>query len=673
MVPQKQNLKRPADHSPYGERCPPARGRHRRGGHGRHGSRPLQHRVAALALTLLTGAAVGCGDGHGPNAPRRVVFILLDAVRADRMSAYGYERRTTPALDALAANGVLARNHFALASQTRASLPQMLYSRYFTPSIFPDSYNVPLEEPWNLFQELDREAISLPRALAAAGFRTAALSAHAWLRPDTPFAAEFDELRRLGDEVPVDPFYGYPTAGQVTDAAITWLDRYRRDDVFLYLHYMDTHFPHPWGPEAQELGGDDLDVEAARRAFTPEGRVRDEDRPLTAEQHRYLDALYDGGLRHADREVGRLVDYLRRRGWLEETLIVVTSDHGEHLAEVPGRFEHGGPWLEVMGHVPWILHYPRRLPATDYAGLTSAIDVMPTVLSLLDVSLPDGARADGKDLAAAFGGGAQTTEAQGVDAVYAPHGVRTERLHLVLPEGGDSRPETLLEEASPPDPEASRGFLYDVAQDPLETHDLWTVRPEAVRDLLTRWHATLRPPFLRHARSRRDTPPEGRFAIAVRHVAVEPPAAVVETGEPPPPPGDARWHWNRSWNAYWLAAAADASPATLSVELPSGAYELRAAVAGACRLSTPGGPAVDLTGPRVGALLGRRADPIPKTDPHPYGPIRVEKRRLQAVLEAPDPDTPCLLRYLGFTPSDAAPSDDSTEDDDRLRALGYVD
>lgn len=664
MVPQEQNLKRPASVPAVTAAAVPVPGR--------HGGRPPQHRIVLLALALLVGGVLGCGGRGSSDPPRRVVFILLDAVRADRMSAYGYERETTPALDALAANGVLARKHFALASQTRASLPQMLYSRYFTPSIFPDSYNVPLEEPWNLFQELDREAISLPRALAAAGFRTAALSAHAWLRPDTPFAAEFDELRRLGDEVPVDPFYGYPTAGQVTDAAITWLDRYRRDDVFLYLHYMDTHFPHPWGPEAQEFGGDDLDMEAVLRAFTPEGRLRDEDRPLTAEQRRYLDALYDGGLRHADREVGRLVDYLQRQGWLEETLIVVTSDHGEHLAEVPGRFEHGGPWFEVMGHVPWILHYPRRLPATDYAGLTSSIDVMPTVLSLLDVPLPDGARADGKDLAAAFGG-AQTTEAQGADAVYAPHGVRTERLHLVLPEDGDSRPETLLAEASPPDPDATQGSLYDVAQDPFETHNLWAARPEAVRDLLTRWHATLRPPFMRHARSRRDTPPEGRFAIAVRHVTVEPAAAVVETEEPPPPPGDARWHWNRSWNAYWLAAAAGTPAATLSVDLPSGAYELRAAVAGACRLSTPGGPAVDLTGPRVGALLGRRADPIPKTDLHPYGPIRVEERRFQAILQAPDPDTPCLLRYLGFTPSDVGSPDDSTEDDDRLRALGYVD
>lgn len=632
----------------------------------------LKRRVAALASALLIGGIVGCGGGEGSDPPRRVVFILLDAVRADRLSAYGYERETTPALDALAANGVLARNHFALASQTRASLPQMLYSRYFTPSIFPDSYNVPLEEPWNLFQELDREAISLPRALAAAGFRTAALSAHAWLRPDTPFAAEFDELRRLGDEAPINSFYGYPTADQVTDAAITWLDGHRGDDVFLYLHYMDTHFPHPWGPEARRFGGDRLDVEAASRAFTPEGRVRDPERPLTEPERRYLDALYDGALRHADREVGRLVDYLRRRGWLDETLIVVTSDHGEYLAEVPGRFEHGGTWYDALAHVPWIVHYPRRLPATDYAGLTSAIDVMPTVLSLLDVPLPEGARADGEDVGSAWRR-EEPTETPTRDAVYAPYGVRTDRFHLVLPEGSGSRPETLLAEASPPNPQATRGLLYDVTQDSRETHDLWVARPETVRDLLARWHATLRPPLLRHARSRRDTPPEGRFAIAVRHVTVEPAAAAAETGEPPPPPGDARWHWNRSWNGYWLAAAAGAPAVTLSIDLPSGAYELRAAIAGACRLSTPDGPAVDLTGPQVGALLAGRADPIPKTDLHPYGPIRVAERRFQAVLETPDPDSPCLLRYFGFTPSGADVSEGSTDTEDRLRALGYVD
>ncbi|MGH9381367.1 MAG: sulfatase-like hydrolase/transferase [Thermoanaerobaculia bacterium] len=594
---------------------------------------------------------------------------MLDAVRADRVSAYGYGRETMPALDALAAEGVVARNHFALAAETRASLPQLLYSRYFTPPIFPDSYNVPLEEPWNLFQQVDREAVSLPRALAAAGFRTAALSAHAWLRPDTPFAAEFDELRRLGDESPIDNFYGYPTAAQVTDAAITWLDGHRGDDVFLYLHYMDTHFPHPWGPEARAFGGD-IDVERAQEAFTPQGRVRDPGRPLADEERRYLDALYDGGLRHADREVGRLVRYLRRRGWLEDTLIVVTSDHGEHLAEVPGRFEHGGVWYDALARVPWIVHYPRRLAPTVHHGLTSSIDVMPTMLSLLDVALPEGARVDGRDLAAVLGG-EETDGGQAGDAVYAPHGVRTTQFHLVLPEEGDSRPAALLAADALPGPARTDAQLFDVGADPLETRDLRAARPETARQLLASWYETLRQPFLRHARSRRDTPPEGPFAIAVRHLAVEPTAAVADTNQPPPP-GDARWHRNTGWNTYWLAAAPRAPAVTISVELPSGPYELRAAVAGTCRLTVADGPATELAGPAVGALLNRRADPIPKTEVRLYGPARVEDQRFQAILEAPGPGAPCLVRYLGFTPTGTADkSGEST--DDRLRALGYVD
>lgn len=624
-----------------------------------------------LVIGLLALASAGCGQAPA-EPPRRVIFIMLDALRADRLSALGYHHETSPELDALARGGVLFRNHFALDSHTRSSLPQMLYSRYFAPELLPDSLYVSLSNPWNLFHRLDPEAVSMPRALARFGFQTAALSAHAWLGSGTRIAAEFDELHRLRDEVPVDPFYGYPTADQVTDAGIAWLDSHRRQDFFLYLHYMDTHFPHRWGPEAQKFSPADLDVDAASRAFDRRGRVRDPSRSLTGAERSYLDALYDGHVRYVDREIGRLITFLRQEHWLEETLVVVTSDHGEHLLEVPRRFQHGGPWFEAVAHVPWILHYPQRLRPTTYDGFTTSLDVLPTILSLLETRLPEGKRMDGTALTARV----LREERDVASAVYAPQGIRTGRHRLLLPVAGGDRPEALLAAASPPDPATVRGRLYDLAIDPLETRNLWHQRPGLVGELLARWHATLREPFMRLARSRSDEAPKEQFALAVRHATLKPEGSVTETfGKPTLTPDDPRWHWNRSWNGYWLGAAPGAEALQIDLAAPSATYDVHVAVGGTCRISVNGRPAVALTGPRVAAdRQGQTAGP--ETTLRPYGRLRVRKRRLEATVEVATRRDPCVLRYFGLSPlpddSDPRKEERMPDPDERLRALGYI-
>ena len=311
-------------------------------------TRPAWRRATAL-LALGLGA-IAC-DGRdaarrdGP-PPRQAIVILLDAARADRFSGYGYARATTPRLDELGRHGLVFTRCFAHATQTRASLSNLFYSRYLAVPLIPENPRIPLVSPDDLFRTFDPEAISLPRAMAAAGIATAGVSAHSWIRADSDLAAEFDEFHDLSATLRFPPYQHYPSAEQVVDWLIDWLDDHRGRDFFLYVHLMDTHFPHVRGADARTFFDGEPDTPAL---FDEMGRPRDTSAALRGRDRAHLDALYDGSLRFADRQVGRLLDHLAGAGRLDEMVVVVTADHGEELLEQPERFGHGGPWRDVLG------------------------------------------------------------------------------------------------------------------------------------------------------------------------------------------------------------------------------------------------------------------------------------------------------------------------------------
>ena len=142
---------------------------------------------------------------------------MLDAARADRFSTYGYARETTPRLDALGREGLVFTRFFSQATHTRAALASLLYSRYFARPVFPASASVPVADPSELFLQLDAEAVSLPRALQAAGLHTAAISAHTWITEGSEFAAEFAEFHDLSTTLEYDHDDHYPRAEPVVD------------------------------------------------------------------------------------------------------------------------------------------------------------------------------------------------------------------------------------------------------------------------------------------------------------------------------------------------------------------------------------------------------------------------------------------------------------------------
>ncbi len=624
-------------------------------------------RLARLIPTLAAVAAAAVlAASCEARRPRLVLLILLDAARADRFSMNGYPRETTPRMDALARSGVVFQSHFSQATHTRAALPSLLYSRYFVKPLFPASDQVPYSSPEELFQRLDDEAIALPRALAADGYHTAMISSHSWLQPGSDFARGFDETHDLTDLLPIDPAWGYPRASAVVDYAIDWLAANGDRDAFLSLHLMDTHFPHHLIDEARGFLEPGILETLPKETFGESGAVRDVQRPLSREEKLYLDALYDGGLRYADAQIGRLLDALGPA--LDDALVVITSDHGEHLMESKGRFRHGGPWYDIAARVPLVISCPSCLEPGETGITTEAVDVMPTILGLLGIELPAGRSFDGADLVPMLRG-----EVAPRQYAVAPRAIRGEGWKCFF-----AGPERLLLGGTAPRIADITGKLYNLEGDPLETEDLWTKHPEVAERLFAAYRERVAKSFWRYIRATTDAPPESPFALGTIHFHSSPGVAQAVATRDDLMDAMREELWTGGWatDPEWsqLVAGPAAGPLEVALRIPDGRYLLSAGIRGSFRM-TVGDPA-RATGR---TLTGRPFDPKERpwsVDRVALGEIAIAGQTLTVRIEPQAAESPALIRYLGLAPVGAEESLDDAEREERLKrlkTLGYVD
>lgn len=597
------------------------------------------------SLLLLTATLVMSLAGPAcrqPEPGRLVVLLLMDAARADRLSTYGYSRPTTPNLDALADQGLVFLRHYSQASYTRASLPSLLYSRYFTPPLFPNSPNVPLSDPENLFRRLDDDAISLPRALGEAGFDSVMISAHTWLKPETAFAREFDEVHDLSSELDYPPERAYPPGVQVVDFTIDWLSRNRGRDVFLYLHLMDPHAPRFFTRDAEMLLASEVEWDTTEYLGMPDAPLRAGKGPdgLAAggRSRALLDAIYDGSLIETDRQVGRLIDQLRSWGVLDRSVLAVTADHGEHLGERPGSMDHGGPWYEAVARVPFILYAPGRVEPGRIEDLTESVDVAPTVFGVATGNVAAVRHFDGRQLLA---------QEISRNTAFGTRAVRLADFKVLF-----DQPEKELLAEDPPDISSLSGEIYDLEGDPFELDNLWSEAPDVALRALSEYRSHLREPWRRHERSRTTAQPESAFAIGSRffETEVEVPG-MGQIGET----ATSGWLQSRHSSDFFFAARSGAPPLAITFPVPNGSYEVSAMVEG------------------VGAIEVVEGDPRPVSGAArevSLGTVDVQGDRFIARLR---PDGPLVVRYFGFRPLGGGVPEADAEREERLRSLGYVD
>jgi arylsulfatase len=330
------------------------------------------------ALVAGIAVAAGCRGQTRTAPPQRVVLISVDTLRADHLGSYGYGRLTSPGIDALAREGILFEDVSAPSPWTLPSHASLLTGLY------PSRHGLKAHDRY-----LPSTVPTLAALLGRAGFVTAGVVNSYNLGPRFGLDRGFQEflyVEELADQV--EP------STRITEQAMAWLRQHRDRRLFLFVHYYDVHSDYRSRPRYEEQFVSPYrgvaDGTTAQLMAYREGRVRLEGRDAA-----HLIDLYDAGIRQMDDELQRLFAFLRDEKLLDDTLLILTSDHGEEFLERGGVL-HGRTQFQEVMRVPLLMRGPglpagRRDPAP-----ASLLDVMPTVLGFLHIDAP--ASLDGEDL-----------------------------------------------------------------------------------------------------------------------------------------------------------------------------------------------------------------------------------------------------------------------------------
>ena len=390
----------------------------------------------------------------GPNERPSFVVILVDALRADYLGAYGFEGAISPNLDRLAAESVLFENCFANAPWTKPSIATLFTS--LPPAVHgvTDMGKPTWSGEGGLMQLLPEEAETIAESFRDAGYRTAAFVGNPFISPRYGFSQGFEVFERKGK------------TSALLASARRWLAERafdREAPFFLYLHVMDVHGPYAAPRGDFEAVLQQIDRGASRTLTEEEyDRIPEYLRGIewATEEERYRltswRARYGAGVHAFDRAIGPFLDELRASGVLDRAYVVLTADHGEELME-HGGWNHGNNLYDHQLHVPLLIRKPLAEDAgRNITSLVSLIDLMPTLSALGAVEAPPGIL--GRDVSTLLRGGSDTeTSAVFASAVNENpriQGVRTLSHKLIW------------------DEELGELELYDVAADPKECRDL---------------------------------------------------------------------------------------------------------------------------------------------------------------------------------------------------------
>ena len=307
-------------------------------------------RIALCALLTAAGAHPATTTPSRPD----VLLVTLDTVRADHLGAYGYADARTPTIDALARSGVVFDNAFTSAPMTLPAHATLLTG------LEPPEHGVRV----NGMDQLPADVSTLAEALAATGYRTSAFVSAFVLNARFGLARGFatydDDFTRTRPQTMPEPLSVSRSADLVVDATLAWLgpllDDPERPPFFCWLHLYDAHRPYF------------VHDELAGTRFAGQ-------------------ASYDAAIAFADLELARVIDLLRSKGRLAQTLVVVVGDHGEGLGEL-GETEHGYRLSKGTLRIPLLMTLDGQTrPGTRITALVSLADVFPTILELASITV----------------------------------------------------------------------------------------------------------------------------------------------------------------------------------------------------------------------------------------------------------------------------------------------
>ncbi|MGA2257247.1 MAG: sulfatase-like hydrolase/transferase, partial [Thermoguttaceae bacterium] len=361
-----------------------------------------------------------------------VLLVSIDTCRADRLSCYGYKRQTTPNIDALAHDGAIFKMALTPVPITTPAHSSMLTGTY------PPTHGVHL----NAYDHLADSNVTLAKILREAGYQTAAFVAAFPLNSRFGLNQGFETYDgRFDEEHEIKGGISRRQGEEVSRLAMAWLKDHAQKPFFLFLHYYDAHLPNDPHP------------------------------PYVSE---YTDDPYAREIAYVDNCIGQVLDRLRALGVYDNTLVIITGDHGEGLGE------HGEPThcyfvYQSTLHVPLVIRAPGCSKGIQVDGNVSLVDIFPTVLDL--IGLKTESRVDGMDLRPALEGGLAADRQR---AVYA-ESLEAETFGCSPLHGIVEGPWKYIL--------APRPELYDLGQDPGELTNLAGKEPQMAQRLRGRLEA----------------------------------------------------------------------------------------------------------------------------------------------------------------------------------------
>ena len=312
-----------------------------------------------------------------------IILLSVDALRADHLSSHGYERETSPEIDALAARGAQFMNAFSASSHTREAVPSLLTGH--RPSVFA-------EGGYRLVTE------SLASRLSKRDFSTAAFHSNPYVSRAYGYGDAFgtfdDDLlygrnrftalaQRVLDKFVLNRGAYHARADEINERSLEWLDGLdSAEPFFLWNHYMDVHGPYNPPEEYSVYTEQSLSNNEAQRLYQ---KSIDEPDEITAREQELMIDLYDGEIRYLDAQISAFVEALVDRELLSESLVIITADHGDGFGE-HGYYAHPRYVYNDLLAVPLVL-LGGSVSGERIETAVSTLDIVPTALKVLGITI----------------------------------------------------------------------------------------------------------------------------------------------------------------------------------------------------------------------------------------------------------------------------------------------
>lgn len=335
-------------------------------------------KLKVISLILIFSIFSHSDDAFTLNRERpNVILITIDALRADHLGCYGYERDTSPHIDKFAKEGTLFRQAIASCSSTFASLPSLFTSTYYY------THGV---KNWG--STINPKVPTLAQILKENGYYAGAICAEDFFVNILGLDKGFDTVS-TGIDL---------KAGEITEKALVWLKKNKRKIFFLWLHYFDTHEPYrPPSPFDKMFVKDKTDGNiklvpilkdnpSDSGIFGGVGGVEERQLINGIRDMDFYISQYDGAIRFVDEQIGILLDGIGKLKLNENTIIIITADHGESMGEHNLYFSHGRFLYDELLKVPLIIKVSNLIPKVKVIKTqVKLLDVMPTILDILGI------------------------------------------------------------------------------------------------------------------------------------------------------------------------------------------------------------------------------------------------------------------------------------------------